>query len=136
MKPVYATPQEVVEYNKVKQRIKGRCEVPDCLNSSQDKTIVVCEPHLQEFRAQRDSGIYDFRVWVIKRAPSNLAPSPSPILSSTDFAVAIRDANAQGILKTFMVELDTLLHDYDMQDTIFGEKVSDLMDTWHKEMND
>lgn len=48
--------------------------------------------------------------------------------------VAIKDHNVQGVLKTFMVELSMLLHDYDMQDSVFGDEVTKLMKSYEADM--
>lgn len=65
-----------------------------------------------------------------------IVPEPKLNRSETDmhYRAAIRDINAQGVLKTFFAELYMLMHEYDMHDSIFGEKVNDLMNSYHKDM--
>ena len=54
--------------------------------------------------------------------------------AKADYRVAIKDHNAQTMLKTFFVELHILIHEYDMQDTIFGEKVEELVKAYERDM--
>lgn len=55
--------------------------------------------------------------------------------NSLVYREVIKDEKAQAILKTFMAELYILLSEYDMIDTIFGDKVEKLMDSWSNDMN-
>ena len=54
--------------------------------------------------------------------------------AKADYRVAIQDHNVKTMLKTFFVELHMLIHEYDMQDTIFGEKIGDLMRAYEQDM--
>lgn len=55
--------------------------------------------------------------------------------SGFGYNVAIKDINAQGVLKTFMMELHLLTCEYDMDHTIFGDKITELMDSFYNDMN-
>lgn len=72
----------------------------------------------------------------LKGAAWTLEPGAyiSERLTDMDYRTAIRDVNAQGILKTFIAELYLLVTEYDMQDTIFGEKVDELMKSYYADM--
>lgn len=44
-----------------------------------------------------------------------------------DFRIALRDANTQRVLKRFQDDLNGLMDEYDMDETIFGEQLRLLM---------
>lgn len=53
---------------------------------------------------------------------------------ATDYKIAIRDHNVQSILRTFFSELWILFEDYDMNDTLFGDRVNELIRSYERDM--
>lgn len=90
----------------------------------------LCTDHREEWIAyastrpaeQNDAGLDN---WIDKKIVYR---------DKSDYRVAIRDHNAQTVLKTFFVELYMVVHEYDMQDTIFGEKIEELVKAYELDM--
>lgn len=118
---------------------KGYRHRPDCSNGGQNICHIcnrvqerhsLCTQHREEWIAyastrpaeQNDAGLDN---WIDKKIVNK---------AKADYRIAIKDHNAQAVLKTFFVELDMLTHEYDMQDTIFGEKIADLVKAYELDM--
>lgn len=127
------TPDELSQWDRLKKR-GPECRIPACPNPKVS-THGCCQEHKDEFDAQRDTGYYDFRLWGLMKLGELPPEESTPIEAARDFNVAIRDVNAQAILRTFCVQLGMLMHEYDMQDTIFGEKIQGLMNEYEVAMN-